>query len=208
MEWPVIPDADAQGTLTDEAELVKRAIKRDSAAFGTLYEVHLDRIYRYVFYRVGSTSEAEDLTEQVFLKAWEAIDRYEPRGAPFAAWLYRLAHNLVVDHYRGKRATTSLDEVSEADDVGVDVMEAVEGRLEVDEVRAALAKLNPDYQQMIVLRFVEGLSHAEAAKIIGKSEGAARVIQHRALQALARAIEDRTDAVRDARAGSPRQLPG
>ncbi len=202
------PDADTQGILADEDALVKRAIKRDSAAFGALYESHLDRIYRYVFYRVRSTAEAEDLTEQVFLKAWEAIDRYEPRGAPFAAWLYRLAHNLVVDHYRGTRPTTPLDRVSEADDVGADVLDTVEGRLEVDEVRAALATLNADYQQMIVLRFIEGLSHAEAAQIIGKSEGAARVIQHRALQALARAIERRADGHRDSRAGSPRQLLG
>lgn len=204
----MIPDADTRGILTDEVDLVKRAIKRDSAAFAALYEGHVDRIYRYIFYRVGSTAEAEDLTEQVFLRAWEAIDRYEPRGAPFTAWLYRLAHNLVVDHYRGKRPTTPLDEVSEADDVGVDVVAAVEGKLEVDEVRAALAKLNPEYQQLIVLRFVEGLSHAEAAQIIGKSEGAARVIQHRALQALARAIEERADGVRESRARSPRQLPG
>ncbi len=192
----MIPDADTQGTLTDEAELVRRAVRRDPAAFGALYEFHLDRIYRYVFYRVGSASEAEDLTEQVFLKAWEAIDRYEPRGTPFAAWLYRLAHNLVIDHYRGKRPTTPLDEVSESEEVGIDVVEAVEARLDAEEVRAALARLNPDYQQMIVLRFVEGLSHAEVAQIIGKSEGAARVIQHRALQALARALDDRADNAR------------
>jgi RNA polymerase sigma-70 factor (ECF subfamily) len=189
VERPVNPDTDPKEIREGEDELVRRAIKRDSAAFGSLYECHLDRIYRYVFYRVGSSSEAEDLTEQVFLKAWEAIDRYEPRGAPFAAWLYRLAHNLVVDHYRGKRVTTPLDEVADAEEVGVDVVAAVEDSLDVEEVRAAIQTLNPEYQQLIALRFLEELSHAEVAQIIGKSEGAARVIQHRALQALARALE-------------------
>lgn len=202
------PDAIPTGTLENEDKLVRRAVTRDSAAFGCLYEFYLDRIYRYVYYRVGSTSEAEDLTEQVFLKAWEAIDRYEQRGVPFAAWLYRLAHNLVIDHYRGKRPTSTLDEMSEADEIGGDVEATVQGLLEAEEVRAAIGRLNPDYQQMIVLRFVEGLSHAEVAKIVGKSEGATRVVQHRALQSLARALDKAGKSPKRSGVGSPDQLPG
>ncbi|HVC34932.1 MAG TPA: sigma-70 family RNA polymerase sigma factor [Chloroflexota bacterium] len=204
----VTPDANPKGTLDNEADLVRCAVGRDSASFGSLYEFYLDRIYRYVYYRVASTTEAEDLTEQVFLKAWEAIDRYEPRGAPFVAWLYRLAHNLVVDHYRGRHSSASLDEIEDAEDAGADVESAVQDRLEAEAVRAAIGTLNPDYQQMLVLRFVEGLSHAEVAQIVGKSEGATRVIQHRALQALARALGRTEKQSSGPRERSPDQLPG
>jgi RNA polymerase sigma-70 factor (ECF subfamily) len=178
-----------KGQLENEDRLVVRAVKRDAAAFGILYEHYLDRIFRYVYYRTGSTNESEDLTEQVFLKAWEAIDRYEARGVPFVAWLYRLAHNLVVDHYRSRRLTTSLEDVTEAEEPGIDVVESVEARLDAEEVRKAIQKLTPEHQQLIALRFVDGLSHAEVAQIIGKSEGATRVIQYRALQVLARVLQ-------------------
>ncbi len=183
------PSTDPKVELNDEGRLVARATKRDSAAFGILYETHLDRIYRYVYYRVGSTSEAEDLSEQVFLKAWEAIERYEPRGVPFIAWLYRLAHNLVVDHYRSRRPTLTLEEVGEAEEPGANVVDAVEEKLDAEEIRVALRRLSPEHQQLIALRFVEGLSHAEVAQITGKSEGATRVVQYRALQSLARALK-------------------
>ncbi len=89
--------------MPTESELVALAVRRDAAAFGQLYELHLDSIYRYIYYRVGNAAEAEDLTEQVFLKAWEHIAAYDQRGLPFAAWLYRVAHNLVVDYRRTRR---------------------------------------------------------------------------------------------------------
>ncbi len=185
--------------LENEDHLVVRAVKRDAAAFGLLYEHYLDRIFRYVYYRTGSTNETEDLTEQVFLKAWEAIDRYEPRGVPFVAWLYRLAHNLVVDHYRSRRLTTPLEDITEAEEPGIDVVESVEARLDAEEVRKAIQKLTPEHQQLIALRFVDGLSHAEVAQIIGKSEGATRVIQYRALQVLARALQGGEESDQSAR---------
>jgi RNA polymerase sigma-70 factor (ECF subfamily) len=204
----VTSDTDRKVPADDEARLVARAIKRDATAFGCLYESHLERIYRYVYYRVGSESEAEDLCEHVFLKAWEAIDRYEPRGAPFAAWLYRLAHNLVIDHYRGRHPSMPIEDVIEAEEPGADVLVSVESQLEAEEVRAALQKLNPEHQQLIVLRFIEGLSHAEVAQLIGKSEGATRVIQHRALQALAKVLQTAEETSKGARRRSADQLPG
>lgn len=173
----------------DEKELVERARRRDPDAFAQLYESHLPRIYRYVYYRVRSEAEAEDIAEQVFLRAWETIERYEQRGAPFAAWLYRLAHNLVVDHYRGHRPSVSLDDIGDTPESGIDVSELVEIALDVAEVRAALALLNTEHQQVLILRFIEGLSHAQVAIVIGKSEGATRVVQHRALAALARVLQ-------------------
>src|SRR5476649_134051 len=114
----MVPLASPASDLEEESRLVLRAVKRDSAAFGLLYESHLDRIYRYVFYRVGTPSDSEDLTEIVFLKAWEAIDRYQPRGVPFVAWLYRLAHNLVVDRYRSRRSSVPLDDIKETEEPG------------------------------------------------------------------------------------------
>ncbi len=193
------PSTESQVEQNDEPRLVARAVKRDAAAFGILYETHLDRIFRYIYYRVGSNGEAEDLTEQVFLKAWEAIDRYESRGVPFVAWLYRLAHNLVIDQYRARRVTVPLEDVGEAEEPGLDVVDAVEDKLDAEEIRLALRKLSAEHQQLIVLRFVEGLSHAEVAQITGKSEGATRVVQYRALQALARALQSEGGALKNAR---------
>jgi RNA polymerase sigma-70 factor (ECF subfamily) len=184
---------------SEEQRLVSRAIRRDSAAFGVLYETHLDRVYRYVYYRVGSAAEAEDLTEHVFLKAWEAIERYEARGVPFIAWLYRLAHNLVIDHYRAKRPTMPLEDVAEAEEPGANILESVESQLDAEEVRLAVRKLSPEHQQLILLRFVEGLSHAEVAQITGKSEGATRVVQYRALQSLAKAMQGERETSKSAR---------
>ena len=137
-----------------------------------------------------NAAEAEDLTEQVFLKAWEHIAAYDQRGLPFAAWLYRVAHNLVVDYHRTRRPTTSLTEpVAETlVDKGAGPEEQVERRLAAAEVAEALRTLNPEQQQIILLRFVQGLSHAEAASIMGKSEGALRVLQYRALGALNEAL--------------------
>jgi RNA polymerase sigma-70 factor (ECF subfamily) len=193
-EGAVSADPGGKTGLDNEADLVARSVQRDAVAFGRLYEAHLDRIYRYVYFRVGSTSEAEDLTEQVFLRAWEAIDRYEARGTPFTAWLYRLAHNLVIDHYRARRPTTPLDEIAETEELGFDVVATVEDLLDAEEVREALRRLSPEHQQLVVLRFVEELSHSEVAQILGKTEGATRVIQHRALQALARALRERENS--------------
>jgi RNA polymerase sigma-70 factor (ECF subfamily) len=176
-----------------EADLTARARAGDADAFGQLYELHVDRVYRYVAYRVKTEHEAEDLTEQVFLKAWEAMPRYEDRGLPFRAWLFRLAHNLVIDHYRVRRSDVSLNELLDSDQSyepsGPDPQVEVEARLDADEVRLAVRRLGEEQRQVVLLRFVEGLSHSEVADILGKTEGATRAIQHRALGALARALK-------------------
>jgi RNA polymerase sigma-70 factor (ECF subfamily) len=184
-------ESETQASRLDAHEdlWVDRARHGDSDAFGKLYELHLDRIYRYVYYRVGSTSEAEDLTEHVFLKAWEAIGRYENRGLPFAAWLYRMAHNAVIDHYRSRRPSTPIDETFDLEDERQNPVASAEAIFDREELKVAIKRLNTDQQTVIVLRFVEGLSHAEVGKILGKSEGAVRVIQHRALGVMARFLK-------------------
>src|SRR5215211_9510256 len=97
--------------ILNEAELAERASKHDQAAFAELYNAYVDRIYKYIYYKVGNPADAEDLCEQVFLKAWEAIGRYKWCGYPFSSWLYKLAHNLVVDHYRTRREVTPLNDL-------------------------------------------------------------------------------------------------
>lgn len=188
----VVGEKEAAQARQVEAELVARAKAGDAEAFGEIYELNVDRIYRYVAYRVSGQAEAEDLTEQVFLKAWEAIHRYEDRGLPFGAWLFRLAHNLVVDYYRTRRQDVPLDEYQEGDAGGIlaqgDPQSDFEAKVEASELRAALRQLGDDQRQVVLLRFVEGLSHAEVAAIVGKSEGATRALQHRALLTMAKLL--------------------
>jgi RNA polymerase sigma-70 factor (ECF subfamily) len=178
-----------------EITLVRRAQSGDADAFGELNELHVDRVYRYVVYRVDDVPEAEDLSEQVFLKAWEAMPRYEDRGLPFRAWLLRLAHNLVIDHYRARRAAICLDTMTDGELHDLEGASACDGpeselvaRHDSAELVSALDQLGDDQRQVVLLRFVEGLSHAEVATVIGKSEGATRAIQHRAVLALGRPL--------------------
>ncbi len=170
---------------SDEGELIRQAKHGDSEAFGELYMLHLDRIYRYIFYRVESAMEAEDLTEQVFLRAWQTMQRYRPEGNPFSSWLYRIAHNLVVDHYRTKKDVAPLDAVSfTLADEALGPEELLAKKSEVVRLREALAQLSQEQQQLLHLRFIEGLSHSQVARILDRSAGAVRVMQHRALAAL------------------------
>lgn len=162
-------------------DLVKRAIRRDAEAFGQLYDLYLDRIYRYIYYRVGDQAQAEDLTEEVFLKAWEAIGKYRWQGIPFGAWLFRLAHNRVIDHFRAQRPRAPLDEGLPA---AVDVEEVVESRAAAAQVREALRLLTEEQQQVLILKLIEGLDNREIAAITGKNEGAIRALQFRGLRAL------------------------
>jgi RNA polymerase sigma-70 factor (ECF subfamily) len=177
--------------MTEEAErlnedkLVCRAAGGDAEAFGDLYMYYLDDIYRYVFYRVRDEKRAEDLTERVFIRAWEAIAGYQPRGYPFSSWLYRIAHNAVVDYYRTDRHELPLDGLTfTLADEALGPEETLIRRREVSRLLEAVAQLSEERQRLIILRFVDGLSHADVAQILGKSEGACRVIQHRALAAL------------------------
>ncbi len=177
----------------DELVLVRRAIKGDAAAFGKLYELHLRAIYRYIFFRVGNAHIAEDLTEEVFVRAWEAIGSYKPGKHPFTSWLYRIAHNLVVDHQR-KRWEEPLDttETTNRPSRTIPPEELVVLRQDVVMLIGAVQTLEQEEQDVLILRFVEGLSHRDVAKAIGKSEGASRVIQHRALSKLQQILADRT----------------
>lgn len=172
-----------------QGELVLLAKAGDAEAFGHLYETYLDRIYRYVYFRVTDEQTAEDLISQVFTKAWENLDRYQPSGRPFIAWLYTIAHNTVIDHYRTRKDTVAIEStVSLASDApGPD--EQVELHFEADNLRLALQTLTPEQQQVVVLKFIAGMTTDEIAAQLQKSAGAVRALQMRALQALAKQME-------------------
>lgn len=171
-----------------ERSLVGRAVERDAAAFGELYDLHVVRVYRHIYYLVNSANEAEDLTAQTFLRAWEAVDRYEDRGVPFVSWLLRIAHNVAVSHLRSKRVGSQLHEGLVDHDSFRDPEKVAERQADGERVRQAIRRLGHDQRQVIILRFVEDLDYREVADIVGKSVAAVRVIQHRALSNLRKLV--------------------
>jgi RNA polymerase sigma-70 factor (ECF subfamily) len=173
--------------LSDQ-DLLARALQGDAEAFGDLYERHLDEILRYVFYRVANRFEAEDLTETVFLKAWEALPRFESSRVNLRAWLYRIAHNVVVDHYRTRKATAALSDVPLRDDHPLPEQQA-QAREQNQQLALAIQSLDANLQNVIICRFINGLSHSETAQIMGMREGHVRVLQHRALKKLRQWLE-------------------
>lgn len=167
-----------------EAQLVTQALAGNTIAFGKLYELYLDEIYQYVFYRVKSHQEAEDLSEVVFLKAWQALDENPPREIPFRLWLYTISRNAVVDHYRTRKEQIGLEEVMHIP-ASMENPEATVSRWErAEELIDKLQQLKEDHQEVLTCRFIMGLSHAETAVVMSRSEEAVRALQYRAIVAL------------------------
>jgi len=169
--------------------LITKAVDGDADAFGRLYDMHVDRVYRHIYYRVGNVADAEDLTQRVFLKAWQAIRRYKKTSSPFLAWLMTISHNLVVDFYRSKKESVYLDFELPADETYSSPECSAEAHFEQQQLRRAILELPGDQQQVILMRFIGGFSYPEIASSLGKSEGAIRVILHRALVRLRKILE-------------------
>jgi RNA polymerase sigma-70 factor (ECF subfamily) len=191
------PNETPEGSVTpveqaDDAALAVRASRGETAAFGLLYDKHVAAIYRYVYYRVRDDAEAEDLTSDVFMRALKAMPRYEPRQA-FLAWLYRIARNAVIDRARRGNRQVSYEDALEhpTPDQIVVPDDQVLAHSDNETLRGALAKLTPLQQEVIVLRFLEGYSTEEIAKIVGKREGTVRGIQFRAIGTLRQLIPSR-----------------
>ena len=187
------------GEGTDGA-LVRAAKSGDASAFGELYERHRDAIYRYCLSRTGTAHDAEDLTSDVFVKALHSIDRYQERGLPFVAFLYRIARNAAIDRARTMKQPLSVDELvtepSSKQNVEADASLAVDRSI----LLAALTKLKTEHRDVIVMRFIEGYSALEVAAALGKTEGAVRTLQHRALERLRKEFDDaERDAARKVR---------
>jgi RNA polymerase sigma-70 factor (ECF subfamily) len=171
--------------MHDEAHLIHRARRGDQNAIAALYRQHVNAIHRYVSYRVPDEAAAEDLTAEVFLRMVESLPGYTLNGAPFEAWLYRIASARVADYYR-RRIRRPQEALSESEPDRADPPERVlQDSEEQDALRAALRQLSAEHQDILLLRFVERKSHAEVAALLGKSVTAIKSAQHRALTRLA-----------------------
>jgi len=175
------------GAAVDLRLLVARAQEGDRAALEELYLLHFDRIFSYLHVSVRNRHDAEDLTTQTFLRMLESIGRFRWQSAPFSAWLFRIAHNLAIDHFRARRRVQAEDEVPEQDEEPSAEEQALHsigqaGMLEL------IDRLSSEQRQVLTLKFVFGFGNSEAAGILGKTEGAVKSLQHRALASLERQL--------------------
>ena len=166
----------------DVSILVARVIDGDVEAFGEIYSRYITRIYRYIYYQVADKMTAEDLTEEIFLKAWKSIRSYTGKGQAFSSWLYRIAHNHVIDYFRKMKRQKSLE--TEFIDTTPNPEQEVEQRLMRQEVLNLISHLPANQKQIIVLKFIEGLDNHEIQQITGKTLSAIRITQMRALSTL------------------------
>jgi RNA polymerase sigma-70 factor, ECF subfamily len=190
MAGEVTPVSTRTGSPTvDVRQLVSRAQQGDRDALEELYLLHFDRIYSYLHMSVGNRHDAEDLTTQTFLKMLESISRFRWRSAPFSAWLFRIAHNLAMDHFRATRRWQPEEEVPEppgSEEASAEEQAMHEiGRQSMLEL---IDKLSTEQQQVLTLKFVFNFPNAEVATILGKTEGAIKSLQHRALATLQRRL--------------------
>jgi RNA polymerase sigma-70 factor (ECF subfamily) len=188
--------AAAYGPGTGEGQrmvaLVELAQSGDAEAFAQLYDSYIDTVYRYVYYRVGSRALAEDLTSETFLRALRRIGTFTWQGRDFGAWLVTIARNLVADHFKSSRFRLEMTtgEMLDADEVEGSPEETVLEALSNAALIHAVKQLNPQQQECVTLRFLQGLSVAETAQIMGKNEGAIKTLQYRAVRTLARLLPE------------------
>jgi RNA polymerase sigma-70 factor, ECF subfamily len=174
-----------------EPLLVEAAIAGDRQAFARLYDLHVSRVYRYAYYWLGSRSDTEDLTQQVFLQAWQSISRFRRGEALFASWLVTIAHNLIISNHRRASGQDTLPLKFDLADRRREFDPEAESIAAYDRVavRRALLRLKADWQQVVILRYLDDLSYPEIAAALGKTEGNVRVILHRALVELRRTLD-------------------
>ncbi|MFG2695069.1 ECF subfamily RNA polymerase sigma factor, BldN family [Kitasatospora sp. NPDC051984] len=171
-------------------DLVERAQNGESEAFGRLYDHYADTVYRYIYYRVGSRATAEDLTSETFLRALRRIGTFTWQGRDFGAWLVTIARNLVADHFKSSRfrLEVTTGEMLDSNECERSPEESVLESLSNAALLDAVRRLNPQQQECVTLRFLQGLSVAETARIMGKNEGAIKTLQYRAVRTLARLL--------------------
>jgi RNA polymerase sigma-70 factor, ECF subfamily len=179
------------GSTTNVRRLVADAQTGDRRALEQLYLLHFDRIYSYLQMSVGNRHDAEDLTNQTFIKMLESIDRFVWRQAPFSAWLFRIAHNLAMDYFRAGRRVQPEEDLEDPDAVESSAEDVAFESLGRQSMLGMIETLSLDQQQVLTLKFVFSFSNAEAAAILGKTEGAIKSLQHRALGALQRQLARR-----------------
>ncbi|MFF5875339.1 MULTISPECIES: ECF subfamily RNA polymerase sigma factor, BldN family [Streptomyces] len=173
-------------------DLVERAQAGEADAFGRLYDQYSDTVYRYIYYRVGGKATAEDLTSETFLRALRRISTFTWQGRDFGAWLVTIARNLVADHFKSSRfrLEVTTGEMLDANEVARSPEDSVLESLSNAALLQAVRRLNPQQQECVTLRFLQGLSVAETARVMGKNEGAIKTLQYRAVRTLARLLPD------------------
>ena len=173
-------------------DLVERAQAGEAEAFGRLYDQYSDTVYRYIYYRVGGKATAEDLTSETFLRALRRIATFTWQGRDFGAWLVTIARNLVADHFKSSRfrLEVTTGEMLDANEVARSPEDSVLESLSNAALLQAVRRLNPQQQECVTLRFLQGLSVAETARVMGKNEGAIKTLQYRAVRTLARLLPD------------------
>ena len=179
-------------TLSPNPDIVARAQQGEAQAIGALYDQHHEALFRYVWARVGERQTAEDLTSDTFLRMLAALPRYRPAQAPFRAWLYRIAHNVVIDHYRqaAHRKTVPLADVEQHAAPHADPAAHIDETLTLERLHRALPQLDGAQGEVVALRFLSGLSLQETAAVLGKTEMAVKALQHRGLLALRQALTE------------------
>lgn len=174
-----------------EQQLIEKAQNGDQSAFADLYKAHHGAIYRFVATKVSFRHEAEDLTHEVFLSAWRNVASFKMKGFPFSSWLYRIARNKVIDHYRVVKQTDDIEKVDKQFiAISEDIDLALDQRAAFEDVSDKLKQLPADQQDVLTLRFIEDMEYEEIAEVIKKSPGNVRTIQHRAIAKLKKLLED------------------
>lgn len=177
--------------LPDVSQWVTAAQKGDTQAFGKVYDALVRPVYRYIYYRVEPMI-AEDLTEEVFFKAWQNLKKYKKTKVPFSAWIFKIAHNLICDYYRKHKPILEIDENMADERSEKDFGQKVDLKLTQIHLHSAIKKLPQSYQQVVVLKYINEMENTEIALTLGKSEGAVRTLQSRALKQL-KGILDNND---------------
>lgn len=182
---------DAEVMKAEIEALVSKAQDGDVDSFAVVYDHFVDKIYRYVYYRVPK-EDVEDITEMVFLKAWEKLKQYKSGRKSFSAWIFRIAHNLVVDTYRFKKDKEFVELSPNVPEHRREhnPIKVTENSLHSDKLKTAISKIKKNYRQIVVLKFINELSNVEIAQVLNKSEGSVRILQFRALKALKKELED------------------
>ncbi len=198
----ILPDEPVPPKSVAPDHLIRAAVAGDVEAFGQLYQLYADHIYRYFFYRVRLDNEAQDLTAQVFLNAWKAIGRYKQQEVPFLVWLYTISRNLLINFQKNQHQRTTVTALGEgiAEQVpdhneAFNPVSSMLRHADNEDLVRAFEQLNEEQQQVIFYRFVENWDHTEVARVMNKSEGAVRAIQFRALQSLRRILNNSTGEV-------------
>ena len=161
--------------------LVEQAVQGEKGAFSSLYGAYSDKIFRHVFFRVPERADAEDITQEVFIRAWRAVGRYRAGKVPFVSWLMVITKNLVADFYRGRKNHAILDDTSSTCASDIDIQRDVESRIDADKLRRAISRLDKPRQKVLMMHFIDDMSYSEMSRALGKSEGAIRVAVCRAL---------------------------